>query len=365
MPFTNCTHCGPRFTIATDVPYDRASTTMAGFAMCAECRREYDNPDNRRFHAQPNACPVCGPRLTLHAADGVRIQVDDVVAAAARAIDDGLIVAIKGIGGFHLACDATSEPAVRRLRERKHRDDKPLAVMVRSLKAAAALGEVGDVERRLLTSPERPIVLLRKRLRSRIAANVAAGSDRIGVFLPYSPLHLLLTADAKRPLVMTSGNLSDEPIATDNDEAIRRLGPIADLIVLHDRDIAMRCDDSVVSVIGGRGTVLRRSRGYVPRPIGVRHAFARPVLACGALLKNTFCLGAGAEAWLGPHIGDLENVEAYDAYVAAIARMERFLRFQPAVDRSRHAPRLLVHGLRATAGRASSALPCSITMRML
>ena len=329
--FTNCTHCGPRFTIAIDVPYDRAATTMAHFEMCADCRREYEDPDNRRFHAQPNACPACGPQLTLHASDGVRIRVDDVVAAAARAIDDGLIVALKGIGGFHLACDATSERAVRRLRERKRRDEKPLAIMVRSLKAASALGIVGEAERRLLTSPERPIVLLRKRPNCRIAANVAPGSERIGVFLPYSPLHLLLVSDARCPLVMTSGNLSDEPIVTRNAEAFHRLGAIADLVVLHDRDIEMRCDDSVVSVIAGHGTVLRRSRGYVPRPIAVRRPFARPVLACGALLKNTFCLAAGTDAWFGPHIGDLENVEAYDAYVAAIARMERFLQFRPEV----------------------------------
>jgi hydrogenase maturation protein HypF len=326
--FTNCTHCGPRFTIATDVPYDRAATTMAAFEMCPECRREYDDPADRRFHAQPNACPVCGPHLSLYAGGAV-VHADDVVAVAARALVDGVIVALKGIGGFHLACDATSEEAVQLLRERKRRDEKPLAVMVRTVKDAAALGVVGAEERRLLTSVERPIVLLRKRAGRRIAANVAPRNETIGVMLAYSPLHHLLLADARRPLVMTSGNVSDEPIVTRNADAIQRLGGIADLIVLHDRDIHMRCDDSVVSVIAGRATTIRRSRGYVPRATALRRSIETPVLACGALLKNTFCLARGREAWFGPHIGDLENVEAYDSYVAAIAQMEQFLQLKP------------------------------------
>ena len=330
-PFTNCTRCGPRFTIANDVPYDRAATTMVRFAMCATCRAEYDNPDDRRFHAQPNACPVCGPRLMLYADDGSRLHADDPIGVAARALADGLIVAVKGIGGIHLACDAASETAVRRLRERKRRDEKPFAVMVRTIAAARSLGVVGPIERELLTSVERPIVLLRKRRRAAIAPSVAPNNRLVGVFLPYSPLHHLLLAAANRPLVMTSGNLSDEPIAADNDEAIERLRGIADLLVLHDRAIENRCDDSVVAVIDGRGAVLRRSRGYVPRAIEVARGFARPVLACGALLKNTFCLAEGSRAWLGPHICDLENLETYGSYVSSIDRLEQFLRIQPEV----------------------------------
>jgi hydrogenase maturation protein HypF len=329
--FTNCTNCGPRFTIANDIPYDRAATTMARFGMCPACRREYKNADDRRFHAQPNACPICGPRLELRAPDGARIHGGDVVALAAGAIADGLVVAVKGLGGFHLACDATSEAAVTRLRVRKRRDEKPLAVMVRDLNEAASLVIVDSVAAAQLTTPERPIVLLPRREPSPIADAVAPGNRMLGVMLPYSPLHHLLLADAGRPLVMTSGNLSDEPIVVDNAEALGRLGETADLFVMHDRDIASRCDDSVVTVIAGHGTVLRRSRGYVPRPVRVAPALVRPVLGCGALLKNTFCLAAGSEAWLGPHIGDLEHLAAFTAYTGAIARMERFLEIPPDV----------------------------------
>lgn len=332
-PFTNCTNCGPRFTIARDIPYDRATTTMAPFEMCPACRREYEDVADRRFHAQPNACPVCGPRLTLHAHDGGLIDVDDPIASAAEALSHGLIVAIKGIGGFHLACDATSDGAVRILRQRKHRDEKPLAVMVKDLRAAAALVDVDDEARRLLTSVERPIVLLLKRgsVNAHVSECVAPRNRLLGVLLPYSPLHHLLLADAGRPLVMTSGNLSDEPIAFTNDDAVTRLGEIADLFLLHDREIVTRADDSVVAIVDGRGTVLRRSRGYVPRAVTLARGFARPVLACGALLKNTFCVGAGASAWLGPHIGDLENLETYESYTSAIARMETFLQVHPDV----------------------------------
>ena len=330
-PFTNCTNCGPRFTIARDIPYDRRATTMAPFTMCPACQTEYEDVGDRRFHAQPNACPLCGPRLRLHASDGARIHADDAIALAAQALREGLIVAVKGIGGVHLACDATSEAAVARLRQRKRRDEKPLAVMVRDLAAAEGVARLHDEERRLLTSVERPIVLAPKRPASVLTDTVAPNNRMVGIVLPYSPLHHLLLADVGRPLVMTSGNLSDEPIAYTNDEAIRRLGDIADLFVLHDREIETRCDDSVIAVIDGGGTVLRRSRGFVPRAIPVRRGFSRSVLACGAFLKNTFCIGSGANAWLGPHIGDLENLETFESYEAAIARMERFLQVQPAV----------------------------------
>lgn len=328
-PFTNCTNCGPRFTIARDIPYDRATTTMASFVMCPECRREYEDVGDRRFHAQPNACPACGPRVTLHTSAGELIAVDDPIASAAEALDCGLIVGLKGIGGFHLACNATYRDVVARLRERKHRDEKPFAVMVRDLAAAGSIAVLGPDERRLLTSIERPVVLVPKREGCALAANVAPHNEMVGLFLPYSPLHHLLLADAGDPLVMTSGNLSEEPIAFRNDEAIARLGSFADVFLLHDRDIQTRADDSVATVIDHQPVVLRRSRGYVPRGVRTKAAFARPVLACGALLKNTFCLAADDNAWLGPHIGDLENVATYDSYVEAISRLERFLQVRP------------------------------------
>jgi hydrogenase maturation protein HypF len=341
-PFTNCTDCGPRFTIATDVPYDRPATTMAPFAMCPACRREYEDVGDRRFHAQPNACPVCGPTLVLLAPGGGRVAAADPIESAAEALRLGLVVAVKGIGGFHLACDATNTAAVARLRERKHRDEKPLAVMVRDLEEAGTLALLNEEARRLLTSIERPIVLVPKRpaatphlqgLRESrsVAPNVAPGNRTIGLFLPYSPLHHLLLADAGVPLIMTSGNRSEEPIAFTNEDALARLGPIADLFLMHDRGIQTRCDDSVVSIIGGRGVLVRRSRGFVPRAIAWRPGFERPVLACGALLKNTFCLAEGGSAWLGPHIGDLENLETFESYEDAIARLERFLDISPAV----------------------------------
>ena len=329
--FTNCTDCGPRFTVARDVPYDRALTTMAPFRMCPECAREYGDVADRRFHAQPNACPRCGPRLLALSPDGRALDWPDAVAGAARALRDGQIVALKGIGGFHLACDASSAPAVRRLRARKLRDEKPFAVMVPDLAYAHRLAVLGDEECGLLGAAERPIVLATRRSGAGLAEEVAPGSPLVGLLLPYSPLHLLLLAEAGGPLVMTSGNVSDEPLAYRNDEALERLGAIADLFLVHDREIVTRCDDSVARVIAGRRVVLRRSRGYVPRPVPVRGGFARPVLACGAHLKNTFCFGVGDGAYLGPHIGDLETLETVRSFAAAIERMERFLRVTPEV----------------------------------
>jgi hydrogenase maturation protein HypF len=330
-PFTNCTDCGPRFTIALDVPYDRPRTSMASFVMCADCQREYDNPADRRFHAQPNACPVCGPRLAVMDASGVPWPVRDPIARAVQAIADGLIVALKGLGGFHLACDATSSRAVARLRERKRRDEKPFAVMVRDLAAAEAVAIVGDAERDLLASIERPIVLVERRPTAVLAPEVAPANTLVGLLLPYTPLHHLLLAEAGRPLVMTSGNLSEEPIAYRNDEAFERLSGIADLFLMHDRPIVTRCDDSVARVTAGRPVVFRRSRGYVPRGYRLARPVQMPVLGCGALLKNTFCLARGSEAWLGPHIGDLENFETYRSFEESIERMERFLGIAPAI----------------------------------
>jgi hydrogenase maturation protein HypF len=329
--FTNCTNCGPRFTIACEVPYDRAGTTMAPFAMCGLCRAEYEDPADRRFHAQPNACPACGPRLSALSADGSTLSWEDPIASAAAMLREGLVLAVKGLGGFHLACDATSKAAVERLRRRKRREEKPFAVMVRTADEAERLALLGPQERALLASPERPIVLARRREASAIVPEVAPDNPLIGILLAYTPLHHLLLSDTGRPLVMTSGNLSEEPIACGNEEAVRRLGGICDGYLVHDREIESRCDDSVARVVAGGPVLLRRSRGWVPRPIAVDVSFEEPVLACGGHLKNTFCIGLGKAAYLGPHIGDLENLETLTAFEEAVARMERFLRVEPRV----------------------------------
>ncbi len=330
-PFTNCTNCGPRFTMSLAIPYDRPATTMAPFAMCERCQREYDDPADRRFHAQPNACPRCGPRLELRTAAGEPIASDDPLRDAALALAAGAIVAIKGLGGFHLACDAGREAAVAELRQRKGRDEKPFAVMVRDLAAARRLAEISDEEAALLDGIERPIVLLRRRVDAALAPAVAPRNPLLGLLLPYTPLHHLLLEAAGRPLVMTSGNRADEPIAAGNDEALERLGDLADLFLLHDREIASRCDDSVARVVAGGPLLLRRSRGYVPRPVVLARAVERPVLACGAQLKNTFCLAVGEHAYLGPHIGDLDSVSSLEWFEEAVERMERFLGVEPEV----------------------------------
>jgi hydrogenase maturation protein HypF len=330
-PFTNCTNCGPRFTITRDVPYDRPATTMSAFQMCPACQREYDTVSDRRFHAQPNACPACGPRLALMARNGTVIDHDDPIRAVAEALKAGVVVAIKGIGGFHLACDSTSSAAVQRLRARKRRDEKPFAVMVADLAGASDIAVLAEAERRLLTSIERPIVLVTRRAACALAPDVAPRNPLVGVLLPYTPLHHLLLSDAGRPLVMTSGNLSDEPLAYRNREALDRLAGIADLFLVHDREVEAPCDDSVARVIAHRPVTLRRSRGYVPQSVAVAHGFQAPVLACGASLKNTFCLGVRDAAYLGPHMGDLDNVETSSFFEEAIARMERFLRVTPAI----------------------------------
>jgi hydrogenase maturation protein HypF len=328
-PFTNCTACGPRFTIALGVPYDRPATTMAGFTMCPACAREYADPADRRFHAQPNACPACGPRVSLRGPDGAPLPCPDPIARAAAALRGEAVAAVKGLGGFHLACDATSPQAVRRLRTRKRREEKPLAVMVPDLTAARALAELSPAEEALLASVERPIVLCRRRAGAGLAPEVAPESPLVGLLLAYSPLHQLLLAAAGRPLVMTSGNLSDEPLAVEEEEALRRLSGVADLFLVHDRPIASRCDDSVARVVAGRPLVLRRARGFVPRPVRLRHPVSQPVLAVGAQLKNACCLARGDEATLGPHVGDLDGLETFEAFEAAVARLEGFLALRP------------------------------------
>jgi hydrogenase maturation protein HypF len=330
-PFTNCTNCGPRFTIVNAAPYDRPQTTMAPFQMCPTCRREYETVSDRRFHAQPNACPDCGPRLDLVSRDGASSGSLEPINDAARALREGQIVAVKGIGGYQLACDATSDAAIAMLRNRKHRDEKPFAVMVRTLQDARLLADLTPAEEELLTSVERPIVLAQRRDRANLGSLLAPGNPLVGVLLANTALHDLLLEAAGRPLVMTSGNLSEEPIARDNAEAMTRLRGIADLFLIHDRDIVTRCDDSVARIIAGKPVVLRRARGYVPRPIQLVSAVGRPVLACGAQLKNTFCLVRGREAVLGPHVGDLDSVQVFKDYQASIERLSSFLSFTPEV----------------------------------
>lgn len=329
--FTNCTTCGPRFTIATGIPYDRAATTMARFDMCVTCEREYADIEDRRFHAQPNACPECGPTLSLVLLGINDAPKTDPLAGASELLKRGAVVAVKGLGGFHLACDATNAGAVRMLRERKRRDEKPFAVMVPDLEAAQVLAEISAEERQLLTAPERPIVLVRRRPGATVAPEVSPETPLLGLFLPYTPLHHLLLRAVGIPLVMTSANVSDEPICKDNEEARLRLDGIADGLLLHDRDIAMRCDDSVARVIAGTPTLMRRSRGFVPRPFMLKKPVSRPVLACGAHLKNAFCLAAGDTAYFGPHIGDLESLAALQFFEEAVERMQTILSIRPEV----------------------------------
>jgi hydrogenase maturation protein HypF len=331
-PFINCTNCGPRFTIIEDVPYDRALTTMRQFVMCGPCAREYADPSSRRFHAQPNACPDCGPRAWLSDRMGGEISADGVGAAAA-ALRAGEIVAIKGLGGFQLAVLAGDDGAVRRLRDRKHRPDKPFAVMVCDPVSVRASATVDSAEVAALTSSARPIVLLsRNPGGSRgIAPSLAPGLDELGVMLPGTPLHHLLVDLVGAPLVMTSGNVSDEPIAKDNDEARERLGDIADVFLLHDRDIYARYDDSVVRVVGGVQHVVRRARGYCPLPVEVgTDASTPPVLALGAHLKNTFCILRDGRAFVGPHIGDLDHTQSLTHQEEALSTYLRLFRTAPA-----------------------------------
>jgi hydrogenase maturation protein HypF len=333
-PFTNCTDCGPRFTIIRDVPYDRPLTTMAGFTMCSRCQAEYENPTDRRFHAQPNACPDCGPRIWLER-DGEQVPGDPVTEARAL-LDGGAVVAVKGLGGFHLAAAAGDDDALHTLRERKGRVDKPFAVMVPDLAAARTVAVVDDAEAALLEGRERPIVLLRKRAGSPLSALVAPGNDYVGVMLPYTPLHHLLLAEGA-PLVMTSGNLSEEPIAIDNDEARTRLGGLADAFLLHDRPIHVACDDSVVRHFAGRELPVRRSRGYAPFPVRLP-VEVPPTLAVGGELKATFCLAAGRHAFMSQHIGDMENLETLAAFERAVEHFRALFRVEPEVFASDRHP---------------------------
>jgi hydrogenase maturation protein HypF len=330
-PFINCTNCGPRFTIVRNIPYDRPSTSMAAFPMCPACQAEYVDPLNRRFHAQPNACWECGPRVELWDRSGRRIECRDPIVETVSGLTAGLVVAVKGLGGFHLAVDATNAAAVDLLRQRKRRVEKPFAVMTPDLEAAKEICELDGVARTVLQSMQRPIVLLPKKTPSLIPDQVAPFNRYLGILLPYTPLHyLLLMAGKFKALVMTSGNLSEEPIAIDNREAIKRLCGLADYFLVHNRDILLRCDDSVVRVAGGVTRQLRRSRGFVPVPVFLKDD-QPAVLAVGGELKNTVCLTKGKHAFLSQHIGDLENLEGYSFFHEAVQHLERILEIRPEV----------------------------------
>lgn len=348
-PFINCTNCGPRFTIIEDIPYDRPKTTMKKFPMCPQCEKEYHDPMNRRFHAQPNACPVCGPSLILIKRTGGKGQKErfkdygvegfvegweevrgDPIKEVVKALKAGQIVAIKGLGGFHLACDATNNEAVKLLRERKKRPGKPFAIMVKDVDAVKEICEVSLVEEALLTSSETPIVLLLKKKDIPIAEEVAPNNNYLGVMVPYTPLHHLILRDSAMSLIMTSGNLSEEPIACQNDEALRRLGRLADLFLLHNRDIYSRYDDSVARVFERKPMLIRRARSYAPYPIPLPYQ-SRSILAVGPELKNTFCLTKENYAFVSQHIGDMENEETFEHYQKTIELYKDLFRIEPEI----------------------------------
>ncbi len=331
-PFITCTDCGPRYTIIDDLPYDRACTSMKAFATCARCAAEYAESGDRRFHAETVACPACGPRIWFEGAEGEeRANGEQAILLAATALHMGAVVGVRGLGGFHLAVDATNDAAIRRLRSRKHRDAKPLAVMVRTLDDARGVAHVSEREAAVLTSSARPIVLLRPRAEAPLAPSLAPGLDRVGVMLAYTPLHHLLLKSVERPLVMTSGNLSEEPIAIGLDEGRARLRPLVDAFLLHDRDILSRCDDSVVRVAGAHDILLRRARGYAPVPVALPVASPQPLIAVGPHLKNTFTLVRDDQAFISPHIGDLEGLEALEHWQQAYARYRDLFRVEPVV----------------------------------
>ncbi len=339
-PFVNCTNCGPRFSIVTGVPYDRPQTTMAAFRMCERCQAEYDDPLDRRFHAQANACPDCGPALALVDADSAQVTAvgPEALSAAVQALREGEIVAVKGIGGYHLACRADCEAAVAALRARKRRDDKPFAVMAADSTVARSLVELTPDSGKVLASTRRPIVIATQRSGAAVASGVAPRTPELGVMLPYSPLHHLLLADTGVALVMTSGNLSDEPIAHRDEDALSRLTAIADRLLVHDRPIHVRSDDSVVRVVasGRPPIVVRRSRGWVPEALALPVPAPVPLLACGGDLKSAFCVAKGDRAWMGPHIGDLGQLESLRSYSESVEHFERLFGV---------APELIVHDL--------------------
>ncbi|MGV8059828.1 MAG: carbamoyltransferase HypF [Smithellaceae bacterium] len=329
-PFINCTNCGPRLTIIQSIPYDRVNTSMSCFPLCPQCQSEYENPADRRFHAEPNACPVCGPRIQLLDQEGNVVVTDEPITAAVDLLKDGKVLAIKGLGGFHLSVDAGSDEAVRKLRSRKFREEKPLAIMVKDMETVKKIVQLNEEEEKLLASPQRPIVLLKKKNSSIISKVVAPGVSNLGVMLPYTPLHYLLMENYFAALVMTSANQVDEPICISNREAVTRLKGIADYFLIHNRDILVRCDDSIVMVAGRKQQILRRSRGFVPRPLELAESFP-DVLALGPQLKATQCILKGKFAFLSPHIGDLETPQARDFFQESLALMKKVTESDPRV----------------------------------
>ena len=329
-PFTNCTNCGPRYSIILEIPYDRPNTTMVGFPMCEDCRREYEDPTNRRYHAQPNACPECGPRAWLSTAQGEEIACDDPLVEAAALLRKGGIVAVKGLGGFHLACRADDDEVVRRLRERKGREAKPLAVMVKDLTEAEELAVLSDSDRKVLTGPAAPILLVPRHPSSPVSKEVCGESDLVGILLAYTPLHHLLLSHTALPVVMTSGNASGEPLCFENGNALERLAPMADAFLLHDRPIHRPIDDSVLLSLQERDPLpVRRARGLVPDPIACAHHTDHPILAFGGDLKSTMCVLDGSRAVLSEHLGDLEDPRSYRNFLAAAERLKDLLRVEP------------------------------------
>lgn len=314
-PFTNCTNCGPRFTIIRDLPYDRKNTSMKNFLMCPSCQKEYDLPSHRRFHAQPNACHICGPWVSLYDSKGTLIcEKDDAIEKAVNLIRKESIVAVKGIGGYHLVCDATSEEAVLRLRERKHREEKPMAVMFPDIEAVRAETQINRLEERAVSSIERPVVIVKKGDKTSLARSVSPGNSTVGVFIPYSPLHHIILRKLKKPVVATSANMTDEPIVIDEKDAFTRLPDIADYLLTHNRAIVRRCDDSVVRITADRQVPIRRSRGFAPIPVSVPFIFKKPVLALGPYMNNTIALGIDDKVFLSQHIGDLDTPLAMEFY---------------------------------------------------
>jgi hydrogenase maturation protein HypF len=330
-PFTNCTHCGPRFTIIEKLPYDRPNTTMKVFKMCQECEREYNDPTNRRFHAQPNACPKCGPRVFLYDKEcNLLGESEEAIDLAIQAVKEGKIVAVKGIGGFHLICDATNEKAVNTLRMRKRRQEKPFAVMFKSLQQLKEYARPTNLEEALLSSPQRPIVLIEK-VQDSLPETIAPGLKRIGAFLPYSPLHYIILSKLDVPIVATSGNYSEEPIVKDNEEALNKLSEIADLILVHNREIKRRCDDSVVKVVGGIPLPIRRSRGYAPLPVKLPYKLKNKVLATGGMLKNTFAIAWNDKVFISQHVGDVENYQTLKSFEEMVFDLMNLYQFEPEV----------------------------------
>ena len=329
-PFINCTNCGPRFTITESIPYDRPKTSMKVFPMCPTCKSEYDDPTNRRFHAQPNACPTCGPKISWHRNDGTEIADDTIIASAVQALANGKVLAVRGLGGFHLCVDAFSETAVNTLRERKKRPEKPLAVMAANIETVQELCYLSQKEETELLSPQHPIVLLRQRRKTPLSPNLNPGVSDIGIMLPYTPLHHLLftTPDCPRALVMTSGNISGAPICTANNDALEKLCNIADYFLLHNRDIVTRVDDSVIKFMEGEPRTLRRARGYVPTPIRVPYDLPE-IIGCGGGLKSTFSLACGTSIFPSQHIGDLFNLASFEFYSESVENLKKVFRIVP------------------------------------